>query len=308
MNQLSDQQLQAASEAIMAEGSKSFAFAARFLPAWQRRGARYLYAWCRHCDDLVDTAPSAEEKLRRVERLEEKTRLSWVDAPTGDPVFQAFREVSSAHRIPQDYALDLLEGMRADAEERRYETLPELERYCYYVAGTVGLMMCHVMGVSNPRALGHAVDLGVAMQLTNIARDVREDFEMGRIYLPLAWLREAGIPEGELLEERHREALCGIVTRLLAHAEGKYRSGADGLRYLHWRSALAIRVASGVYSGIGTEVLARGKAAWEKRCFTSPATKLRLAFKALLCSLPEIPARIMQPWAAKPIDTLWRPL
>lgn len=307
MNQLNELQLQAASEAIMAEGSKSFAFAARFLPAWQRRGARYLYAWCRHCDDLVDMAPEPEAKLRHVESLEEKTHLSWIDAPTGDLVFQAFREVSSGHRIPREYALDLLEGMRADAEGRRYETLPELERYCYYVAGTVGLMMSHVMGVSHARALDHAVDLGIAMQLTNIARDVREDFEQGRIYLPLSWLREAGIPEHELLDERHREALCGIVRRLLAHADAKYRSGAAGLRYLHWRSALAIRVASGVYAGIGSEVLARGRAAWEQRCFTSRATKLRLALRAAFSALPEIPARLLKPWAAKPIDTLWRP-
>lgn len=300
-------ELQENSRAVMAAGSQSFDFAAKALPEWQREGARYLYVWCRHCDDRVDMAPSLAEKLVNVRRLEEQTKLSWIDLPPEDLVFRAFRQVCSGYNIPREYPLDLLEGMRADAEGRRYETLADLELYCYQVAGTVGLMMCHVMGVSNPAALHHAVDLGIAMQLTNIARDVREDYEQGRVFLPLAWLREASIPEEELMNPAHRAALVGVVNRLLEHAARKYASGERGLRFLHWRSALAIRVAAGVYSGIGREVLRRGPRAWDDRCFTTKLTKIRLALGAALRSAAELPARARRPWAARPIETLWRP-
>lgn len=295
------------SRAVMAAGSQSFDFAAKALPEWQREGARYLYVWCRHCDDKVDMAPTLPEKLANVRALEEQTKLSWIDIPADDLVFRAFGQVCSGYQIPREYPLDLLAGMRADAEGKRYETLEDLELYCYYVAGTVGLMMCHVMGISNPAALHHAVDLGIAMQLTNISRDVREDFEQGRIFLPLQWLREAGIPPEDLMNEAYRPALVNVVDRLLAHAREKYRSGDRGLRYLHWRSALAIRVASGVYSGIGREVLRRGPRAWDQRCFTTKFTKLKLALAAAFRSALEVPARARKPWAAKPIETLWRP-
>jgi phytoene synthase len=300
-------ELQENSRAVMAAGSQSFDFAAKALPEWQREGARYLYTWCRHCDDRVDMAPTLAEKLTNVAKLEEQTKLSWIDIPPGDLVFRAFGQVCSGYQIPREYPLDLLAGMRADAEGRRYETIEDLELYCYYVAGTVGLMMCHVMGVSNPAALHHAVDLGIAMQLTNISRDVREDFEQGRVFLPLSWLREAEIPENDLMNEKYRDALVGVVNRLLAHAKAKYASGDRGLRYLHWRSALAIRVASGVYSGIGREVLRRGPRAWDERCFTTKLTKIRLALAAAFRSALEVPARARRPWAARPIETLWRP-
>jgi len=295
------------SRAVMAAGSQSFDFAAKALPEWQREGARYLYVWCRHCDDRVDMAPTLPEKLANVAELEARTKLSWIDVPESDLVFRAFGQVSSAYKIPREYPLDLLAGMRADAEGKRYETLADLELYCYQVAGTVGLMMCHVMGISNPAALHHAVDLGIAMQLTNISRDVREDFEQGRLFIPLSWLREAGIPENDLMNEAYRPRLVAVVERLLAHARAKYASGDRGLRYLHWRSALAIRVASGVYSGIGREVLSRGPRAWDERCYTTKFTKLKLALAAAFSSAKEIPARALKPWRAQAIDTLWRP-
>ncbi|RZA08149.1 MAG: phytoene/squalene synthase family protein [Proteobacteria bacterium] len=299
--------LQENSRAVMAAGSQSFDFAAKALPEWQREGARYLYVWCRHCDDEVDNAPTLEQKLANVAKLEEQTKLSWIDTPEEDLVFRAFGQVCSNYQIPKQYALDLLAGMRADAEGKRYQTLADLEVYCYQVAGTVGLMMCHVMGLSHSRALDHAVDLGIAMQLTNISRDVGEDFAQGRVFLPLDWLRESGIPENDLMNPRYREALVGLVNRLLEHARAKYASGDRGLRYLHWRSALAIRVASGVYSGIGREVSSRGPAAWDRRCYTTKFTKLKLALGAAFRSALEIPFRATRPWAAKPIDTLWRP-
>jgi phytoene synthase len=294
-------------KAIMAKGSKSFNFAARIFPAHTRNSARNLYAWCRHCDDLVDNAGSSEEKFRNLSELEQQTRAVLAGEAVPHIAFQAFAQACAAHKIPSEYPLDLLEGMRLDAEGTRYASLQDLEKYCYHVAGTVGLMMCHIMGVRGPEALTHAVDLGVGMQLTNIARDVREDFAAGRIYLPTDWLKEAGIPVGELMHPIHREKLKTVVHRLLDRADQKYREAAKGFPYLQWRAEFAIRVASSVYGGIGQKVRAKGSDAWEARVFTTKREKIFLALSAAVRALANLPKRAANPWQPLPIHQIWRP-
>jgi len=254
-------------------GSKSFAGAARLFDPATRESAFLLYAWCRHCDDQVDGealgfklgANGPASRRARLEELEAATRRCLHGEPSDEPVFEALRRVTARHAIPQRYPLELLEGFAMDVAGRRYTTAEDLFLYCYHVAGVVGLMMAHVMGVRDAETLQRAADLGLALQLTNIARDVVEDAAVGRVYLPLEWLDEAGVPPDEVGEPRHREAVARTVARLLDAAEHFYASGDEGIRHLPWRSAWAVAVARRVYAAIGVRVRRLGPRAWDER-------------------------------------------
>jgi phytoene synthase len=265
-------------------GSKSFAAAARLFDPVTRRGVLMLYAWCRHCDDVVDgqelgfkAAPSEQpDAAAKLEGLREQTRRAYAGETMRDPAFAAFQEVALRHHIPQRFAFDHLAGFAMDVDGARYESIDDTLRYCYHVAGVVGLMMASIMGVSEPRVLDRACDLGLAFQLTNIARDIVEDAQIGRCYLPAQWLREAGIPRAELALPRHRPALAKVAARLVDHAEPYYASALGGIAALPLRSAWAIAAARKVYRQIGIVVKRRGAHAWDERAGTSKATKLRL--------------------------------
>jgi phytoene synthase len=269
-------------------GSKSFAAAARLFDPATRRRVLMLYAWCRHCDDVVDgqelgfnAAPRASfDAAAKLEGLREQTRRAYAGEAMHDPAFAAFQEVALGHggvqRIPQRFAFDHLAGFAMDVEDAHYETIDDTLRYCYHVAGVVGLMMAAIMGVSEPRVLDRACDLGLAFQLTNIARDIVEDAQIGRCYLPAAWLREAGIPRDEIALPRHRAALARVAARLVDHAEPYYDSALAGIAHLPLRSSWAIATARKVYRQIGMVVKQRGARAWDARAGTSKATKLRL--------------------------------
>jgi phytoene synthase len=185
-----------------------------------------------------------------------------------------------------------------DADCRRYETLEDLLLYCYRVAGTVGLMMCHVMGVSDPRGLRHAAHLGMAMQLTNISRDVLEDWGRGHVYLPdeLLGARAADALWARLGEPqlpRHLDPeVRRAVQRLLDHAASLYRSGDAGMRWLSWRCALSVRTARHVYAEIGDVIGARGHDVWQGRAVVPGRRKLALVARAFWEGLREAPARL----------------
>ena len=276
-----------ASRETIRKGSKSFAAAAALFDAQTRIDAEMLYAWCRHCDDVIDgqdlghgmAAPGPDAARQRLEGLYAKTRAALAGAPTGDPDFAAFQRVALARRIPERYALELLDGFAMDVSARRYETLEDTLDYCWHVAGVVGVMMALVMGVrpDDLPTLRRAQDLGLAFQLTNIARDVVEDAANGRIYLPAQWLAEAGLPEAEIAAPGRRAALFAVTKRLLATAEPYYASAVAGLAELPLRSAWAIAAARGVYRQIGVIVLQRGAAAWDTRASASGAMKAWLA-------------------------------
>jgi phytoene synthase len=216
-------------ERIM-RGSKSFSLAARLFDASTQDDAFALYAWCRTCDDAIDGSelgfrdgaaaqPDPEEALRRLTDLISRTRAAYAGQPSDDPVFRAFGAVARRRGIPEHYAIELLEGMAMDIRRQRYETIDDLLLYCYRVAGTVGLMMSHIMGLRDETALRHAADLGIAMQLTNIARDVKDDFEAGRVYLPLRWLADAGVAPDQINDPARRGAVATVARRLIREAE-----------------------------------------------------------------------------------------
>jgi phytoene synthase len=290
-------------------GSKSFAAAARLFDPATRRSVLMLYAWCRHCDDVVDgqelgfntaTTATLPDAARELALLREQTKRAYAGATMTDPAFAAFQEVALRHAIPPAFAFDHLDGFAMDVADARYETIDDTLRYCYHVAGVVGLMMASIMGVHDPRVLDRACDLGLAFQLTNIARDIVEDAGMGRCYLPAQWLREAGIPPDEVALPRHRAALAQVAARLVDYAEPYYDSAAVGIAALPLRCAWAIATARYVYRQIGIEVKRRGANAWDERVGTSKAEKLWLLAKgggrALTSRLRSAPARPTSLW------------
>jgi phytoene synthase len=274
-------------------GSKSFAAAARIFDSETRASAYMLYAWCRHCDDQTDgqvlgwgaTGLSTEAAAARLEELRQKTRRALAGDPIEDPLFVGLQHVVARHRIPHRYPLEHLDGFAMDVEGRRYPELEDTIRYCYHVAGVVGVMMAYVMGVREEDALHRATDLGLAFQLTNIARDVMEDAGIGRVYLPTRWLAEEGVPVEDIGSARRRAAVFDVTRRLLDEADRYYESAVVGLSSLPFRSAWAVATAKEVYQDIGRVIRARGAGAWDRRAATSKARKLALAAKGLSATL-----------------------
>jgi phytoene synthase len=271
-------------EASIRNGSKSFAIASRLFGQSMREDAWMLYAWCRHCDDVVDgqvagfAAPDAGEATpqQRLDELFLQTRRALAGAPVADPVFAGFARVAARHRMPHRFPLELLQGFAMDVEGAEYRTLDDTLRYGYHVAGVVGIMMALVMGVppEDKATLDRACDLGLGFQLTNIARDVLDDAALGRVYLPSDWLREAGIPPAEIADPRHRKALAGVVARLLDAAEPYYASAGIGLAALPKRAAWAVATARGVYREIGLRLRAQGTAGLARRVVVPTHRKL----------------------------------
>jgi phytoene synthase len=308
---MSEDLLQHATQTI-AVGSKSFAAAAKLFEPRVRRSVLMLYAWCRHCDDVIDdqelgfnnAANTEHDASAALADLQHQTARAYAGETMTEPAFAAFQEVVQSHHIAQRYALDHLAGFAMDVHDTRYETLDDTLRYCYHVAGVVGLMMAQIMGAQDDAVLDRACDLGMAFQLTNIARDIVEDARIGRCYVPAVWLVEAGIPAGTPIEElalpAHRAALARVAARLVTQAEPYYQSANGGIHALPLRSAWAIATAHGVYRQIGIDVRAKGAAAWDQRVSTSKATKLRLlasgGLKAVLSRFTKAPARPRGLW------------
>jgi phytoene synthase len=286
------------SQQVLAQHSKSFALAGRLFPPGPREDAAAVYAWCRRCDDAVDLAEPGQQAAA-LAREREQLALLYAGASTTDPVLRAFQEVAAERQIPSCYPEELLEGMAMDVEFRRFETMDDLMLYCYRVAGTVGLMMCHVMGVSDGRALRHAARLGMAMQLTNICRDVMEDWERRHLYLPDEALGHAVAEQlwarrGEPLPRQLRPEIAAAVQRLLARAEHLYRSGDAGMRWLSWRCAVSVRTARYVYAAIGRIIASREHDVWAGRAVVPLRTKLFHVARALAVGTLDAPTRMLR--------------
>lgn len=294
---------------MIKKGSKSFALAAKLFDPETRDAAFFLYGWCRYCDDQIDDTgktENQEELAKRVKALKDNTHSAFSFARQREPVFVALQYIVHRYGIPVHYALELIEGMAMDARGTRYSTLKELLLYCYRVAGTVGLMMSHVMGLRDESALKHAADLGIGMQLTNIVRDIIEDAGMGRIYLPLSWLQEAQIPAAQIAAPEHREKLAMLSLRLLREADRYYRSGDAGLWYLSFRSACAVSAARQVYSEIGSLLLRKGARAWDERTYVTGPRKMWVVLRGVLGLLGSVPGRLWRPWSPAHLRMVWK--
>lgn len=272
----------AACRAAIRDGSRSFFAASALLPARVRRPAYGLYAFCRLSDDAVDDA-LARDRPAALARLATRLARIYDDAPSDSPADRAMADLVAAHRLPQALPAALIEGLAWDAQGRRYETLSDLTAYAARVAGSVGAMMTVLMGVRDAAVLARACDLGVAMQFTNIARDVGEDARAGRLYLPLAWMREAGLdPEAFLADPVAGPELRAIVGRLLAVAEGLYARAEAGIPGLPLDCRPAIRAARLIYAEIGRDLERRGLDPVATRARVPGRRKAALMARALL--------------------------
>lgn len=282
---MSDPVLRAA-RADLSRGSRSFAMAARLLPPQVRDDVTLLYAWCRHCDDAIDgqtlggsgrtvgDPPGALAALR----AQTSDALARRDAL---PAFVGLARVCARHGIPSRHPDALLDGFAMDVAGRRFATLEDTLDYSYHAAGVVGVMMAMVMGVRRPAALDRASDLGLAFQLTNIARDVVEDARMGRCYVPESILKRRGLAAADLTDPRTWPRAHLAACDLLDVAERYYASSLTGLADLPRRSVWGIAAARRIYREIGVGVRLTEPGVWAKRVVTPNSRKIVLAVQAL---------------------------
>ena len=270
----------AACRALLANGSRTFLAASLLLPRAVREPACALYAFCRMADDAVDDSARHQDA---VARLRERLDRVYCGCPDDVAADRALAVVVARFAIPRAIPEALLEGFEWDALGARYDTLDALYRYAARVAGTVGAMMSLLMGVRSASGLARACDLGVAMQLSNIARDVGEDARMGRLYLPRQWLVEAGIdPDAWLRKPVFDAALGSVVQRLLAAADALYERVDAGVAELPAACRSGINAARLLYADIGHEVARRGFNSVDSRAVVSAPRKAQLLARALL--------------------------
>jgi len=290
-----------ACRAMIRTGSLSFHAASRVLPARVRDPALALYAFCRVADDEVDEGPdSPEDKARAVLSLRDRLDAVYAGRPRNAAADRAFAAVVEGFEMPRALPDALLEGLAWDAMGRRYDTLAGVFDYSARVAAAVGAMMCVLMRVRDADALARACDLGLAMQLTNIARDVGEDARAGRLFLPLDWLAAEGItPQAFLAAPEATPAIRRLTARLLAEAQALYTRSEAGVAALPLGCRPGIYAARHIYAGIGQSVARAGHDSITGRARTNRAQKLgwlvlagvRTAASALMPRAAEIHAR-----------------
>ena len=294
---------EAACRVFIQHHSKSFYLSSLLLPKRVRQASWALYAFCRRADDAVDEAETSDEPgkphsvdvaLRQLDSLHRRLDAAYAGRPDDHAIDRSFANLVETYRIPRALPLALLDGMKMDARPGPilYETDSELLTYCFRVASTVGLMMTTVMGVSEDVAWLRAADLGVAMQLTNIARDVGEDARRGRIYLPRSLLADVGVTPEELLTATaatigSREA----TQRILERADGHYRAADLGIPFLPRSCRLAITASRLIYSRIGKAVRKNGYDSITQRAYVSLPGKLGLVLASLPSLLTSVGAR-----------------
>jgi phytoene synthase len=283
------------------KGSKSFAAASLLFDRATREKVLLLYAWCRRCDDLADAQDHGGElgdqadAANRINGIRALTQRAFEGLPTADPAFDALGLLARESAIVPEMAEDVIAGFALDAEDWRPRNEQDLMRYCYHVGGAVGVMMAVVMGIApqDEQTLDRACDLGLAFQLANIARDLREDDAVGRCYLPLEWLAEADIPPGQHMKPVYRRELVELVSRLVALAEEYEASGRSGAAQLRFRQRWAVLSAANIYGAIGRKARSKGAHAWDHPLRIGGLAKLGFMLEALWQTLTPSP-RVQQ--------------
>lgn len=278
---------------LLRGGSRSFYAASFLLPISVRTPACALYAFCREADDAIDLH---EDPERALFELHERLAAIYRGVPHRVPADRGFACVVDRFDIPIELPLALLEGFEWDTRKRRYETMDDVIAYAARVAGAVGAMMALVMQSRSASAIARACDLGVAMQLSNIARDVGEDARAGRLYLPLAWFDQHEMNPASFLQAPTFDSrVADMVERLLAIAEQLYHRADAGIALLPATCRPGIRSARHLYAAIGHEVLARGGDSITGRAVVSPARKMRLLAQAVSSNDGRVSERDLPP-------------
>ena len=248
----------------LARYGKSFHFSRYFLGNRTSYQSTCLYAFCRYLDDIADTENNLDKLIKIKDSLINKTERSFIH-----PYIDSFLELSKEVEIPQNAPIDLLSGLISDQGKVMISNEADLIRYAYQVAGTVGLMMASILGTKNKSALAFAIDLGIAMQLTNIARDVFEDAGNNRRYLPGTWCKnmkpEEILETAKSIDAKKSSDISLAINRVILLAERYYQSGMTGLKYLSLRNHIAIGIAAIIYRLIGRRIINKGTRWWEGR-------------------------------------------
>lgn len=271
---------------LTAHWAKSFYFSARFFPREKRWATYAVYGFCRYSDNLIDNPRSRpkQQLISEVACFRRELRLAYRWGESEHPILKPFILVAKKYGIPIEYPLDLLKGVEMDIEATRYQNFDELYVFCYRVASVVGLMMTHIMGYKDHRAFEYAEKLGVAMQLTNILRDVKEDKEMGRIYLPLDELHQFGLTEADVLNENFNEQFRRLIKFQVDRAHQYYLEAQAGIPMLSADSQFAIYSASKIYQGILRKIEARGYNPFLGRVYVPLGKKMRILMGEVLRS------------------------
>ena len=263
--------------------AKNFYYAFRTLPSAKRRAIYAVYAFCRYCDDVADEDLPLDEKRRLLDQT--RNRLRDRALSSQDPVFVALENAIEEFAIPRRYFDDVIRGVETDLEVSRFQTFDDLRDYCYLVASTVGLICIEIFGYDDPVASEYAIDFGIAMQLTNVMRDVKEDADRGRIYLPLDDIDQFGYSEQDLMDERNNDRFRSLMDFEAARARCYFDSGARLFPLLSRESRACAAVLHQLYSRILDRMESSGYDVFERRIGLSVGEKLLLVARLWAGSL-----------------------
>ena len=268
--------------------AKNFYYAFLTLPAAKRRAIYVAYAFCRHCDDSVDEEISADAKLKALAELQTNLNRAYA-GEASIPLYVALADVAQNYNIPQDYFQEIILGVQSDLVKTRFQNFEELKKYCYGVASVVGLICLQIFGYEDDDAQRYAVDLGMAMQLTNIIRDIREDFDMGRIYLPQDELDQYGYTEEDLENGVQNEAFLKLMKFQSQRAREYFDQGFKLLPFLSRRSRACPAVLGALYSKVLDRIEDSNYDVLESRVALSKPEKLAITAKTWLNSMLPFP-------------------
>jgi phytoene synthase len=263
---------------ITAHYSKSFYLSTCLLPRHKQWATFALYGFCRHIDNLTDIPRERSEKeiVRELNYLKGEIKTAYRTGESEHPIVGPFISVATKHDIPQKYPLELIKGVQMDTDINRYETFDDLYLFAYRVAGVVGLMMTPLLGYKNPEAMKYAEKLGVAMQLTNILRDISEDKEMNRIYVPLEEIRMHGLEENHFFEEQMSDNFKNLMKFQVDRAHQLYDEAEKGIKMLDRDAQFAIFSASKIYRGILQKIELQNYNPFQGRVFVPQSKKLQI--------------------------------
>jgi len=264
--------------------SKSFFMSTLLLPRNRRKAVFALYGFCRFADNLVDKPRdrSRQEIYDEIEALQRELRIAYRTGESEHPVLCAFIHVARAFNIPMEYPMDLFKGLLMDVDHKPYSTFDDLYLFCYRVAGVVGLMMTHILGYSDDAAFEYASNLGVAMQLTNILRDITEDKDNRRLYLPLDEMERFGVSWEDIEKERFTPHVRNLIEFSCSRARKYYDDAAPGIPMLDKKCRFAIYSAASIYGGILDKIAKNGYNPFKGRVYVSQAEKARIIVRNFL--------------------------
>lgn len=268
--------------AITKQYAKTFYFASRFLKTDKRNAAYAVYAICRISDETVDNAAggSSEQSL---EKLEKNIAAAYNQTVPDNAILSAFRQTVEKYKIPQEYFRELIAGMYLDLRKNRYKNFVELYDYCYKVAGVVGLAILQIFGYNDQKAKDYAVDLGIAMQLTNILRDIKEDFYRGRIYLPEDEMSRFGVTENDISEGRISDNLKALLKFHISRAREYYANYKSGIKMIDGaNSRFVVCAMADIYSGILDSIEKDNYDIFSRRAHVGILSKVTAVLKIIL--------------------------